>query len=128
MLKFSGYFYHYFSEKKDPAALNDGETKWYITMVILVSGIIIGILFSFIFVYSRRKFRKRKPLQSNPKTPTSQVDLTYQELDLKKMSTEENYQSLTVNATRNDGGNNDESTYTDLAKTIDDENNYQPLS
>ena len=97
-------------------------------MVTLVSGMIIGIIFSFIFVYSRRKFRRKKPLQSNPKTPASQVDLTYQELDLKKMNKEENYQSLKVNATRNDGWNNGESTYTDLTKTREVENNYQSLT
>ena len=97
-------------------------------MVTLGSGIIIGILFSIIFVYSRRKFRRRKPQQLNPKFPTSQVDLTYQELDLTKMNTGDNYQSLTVNAGRNDGVNNDESPYTDLTKARCAENNYESLT
>ena len=33
----------------------------------------------------------------NPEPKTTEVDTTYQELDLSKMNTEDNYQSLRVN-------------------------------
>ena len=111
---------------------DDGTTVavWHI-VVSLVSGIIIGILLSYIVFCSRRKFRSRKP-QSNPEPKATEVDTTYQELDLSKMNTEDNYQSLRVNAASNDAGNgagnDDDSTYTDLNKTRDVEDNYQSLT
>ena len=77
---------------------------------------------------SRRKFKSRKPQQSNSEPQTSQVDPTYQELDLTKMKTEDKYQSLRGNAARNDGVNEDESNYTELKKARDVESNYQPLT
>ena len=82
-------------------------TKWYIVVLSLVSGIIIGIIFSYIVWCSHRRwFRNKKPEQySEPKT--SEVDTTYQELDLSKMSKEDNYQSLIVNGANNDDGNDD---------------------
>ena len=105
---------------------DDGTTVvvWH-TVVTLVSGFILGILFSYIVSCSRRRwFRNRKP---EPKT--TEVDTTYQELDLSKMNTEDNYQSLRVNAERNDAAaNDDDSTYTELSKTRDVENNYQSLT
>ena len=97
-------------------------------MVILVSGIIIGILFSYIVWCSRRRwFRNRKP-ERNPEPQPTEVDTTYQELDLTKMNTEDNYQSLRVNAASNDAANDDVSTYTELNKTRDVGNNYQSLT
>ena len=93
-----------------------------------MSGIIIGILLSYIVTCSRRKFRSREP-QSNPQAQTTEVDTTYQELDLTKMNKEENYQSLRVNAASNDAAaNDDDSTYTQLSKTRDVEDNYQSLT
>jgi MFS superfamily sulfate permease-like transporter len=92
-------------------------------VVILMSGIIIGILLSHIVSCFRRKFRSRKP-QSNPEPKSTEVDTTYQELDLSKMNTEDNYQSLRVNAASND----EESTYTELNKIRDVEDNYQSLT
>ncbi|XP_028416916.1 neural cell adhesion molecule 1-like [Dendronephthya gigantea] len=62
------------------------------------------------------------------KVTAFQVDSTYQELDLKKMNKEDNYQSLSGNVAGNDGVNNDESNYAELNKTRDVENNYQSLS
>jgi hypothetical protein len=90
-----------------------------------VSGIIIGIFLSYIVWCSRRRwFRNRSP---EPKT--TEVDSTYQELDLSKMNTEDNYQSLRVNAASNDAAaNDDDSTYTQLSKTRDVEDNYQSLT
>ena len=85
----------------------------------LVSGFILGILFSYIVSCSRRRwFRNR-----NHEPKTSEVDTTYQELDLTKMNTQDNYQSLRVNA-----ANDEDSTYTELSKTRDVENNYQSLT
>ncbi|CAB4045873.1 Hypothetical predicted protein, partial [Paramuricea clavata] len=74
-------------------------------------------------------YQNRKP-QSNPEKQTTEVDTTYQELDLSKMNTEENYQSLSVNAESNDAANDhdEDSTYTELSKTRDVENNYQSLT
>ena len=94
------------------------------SVVSVVSGIIIGILLSYIVSYCLRKFRSGN-LQSNPEQKTTEVDTTYQELDLTKMNTEaDNYQSLIVNAASND----DDSTYTELNKTRNEENNYQSLT
>ncbi len=93
----------------------------------LVSGIIIGILLSYIVSCSRRKFKSRNP-QSNPEPQPTEVDATYQELDLTKMNKEDNYQSLRVNAASNYAENDDDSTYTELNKTRDVENNYQSLT
>ncbi|CAB4039583.1 Hypothetical predicted protein, partial [Paramuricea clavata] len=60
--------------------------------------------------------------QLNPEPKTTEVDSTYQELDLSKMNTEDNYQSLRVNAANNEAVNDDESTYTELSNTRDEEN------
>ncbi|CAB4043337.1 Hypothetical predicted protein, partial [Paramuricea clavata] len=98
---------------------NCGGTEWYIVVVSIVSGIIIGILLSYIVSCSCRKFRSREP-QSNPKAQTTEVDTTYQELDLSKMNTEDNYQSLRVNPASNDAAaNDDDSTYMQLSKARD---------
>jgi MFS superfamily sulfate permease-like transporter len=111
---------------------DDGTTvvEWHM-VVSLVSGIIIGILLSYIVSCSRRKFRSGKP-QSNPEPKTTEVDTTYQELNLSQLNTEDNYQSLRLNDTSydaaNGAGNDDDSTYTELSKTRDMENNYQSLT
>ena len=116
----------------------------------LVSGIIIGILFSYIVWYSHRRwFRNRNPdrnpepktternpesktTERNPESKLTEADTTYQELDLTKMNKEDNYQSLRVNAASHDvgnqAGNDDNSTYTELSKTRDMENKYQSLT
>ena len=106
---------------------NRSGTEWYIVVVSLVSGIIIGICLSYIVSCSRRKFKNRNP-HLNPEPKTTEVDTTYQELDLTKMNKEDNYQSLRVNAASNDARNDDDSTYTELNKTRDVENNYQSLT
>ena len=103
--------------------------EWYITVVTLVSGIIVGILLSCIAQCSRRRwFRNRQP-KRNPDQQPTEVDLTYQELDLSKMNQEDNYQSLRGNVARtNDVTNDDDSTYTELSKTRDVADNYQSLT
>ena len=65
---------------------------------------------------------------TDDKPPTSRDDSTYQELDLTKINKEDSYQSLRVNAARNDGVIDDESNYTALKKTKEVENNYQSLN
>ena len=97
-------------------------------MVTLVSGIIIGIFLSYIVSCSRRKFRRTRQPQSNHESKTTEADTTYQELDLTKLNTEDNYQSLRVNAANNEAANDDDSTYTELSKTRDVEDNYQSLT
>ncbi len=104
---------------------DDGRSVviWHI-VISLVSGIVIGILLSYIVSCSRRRwFRNRKP-ERNPEPQPTKVDTTYQELDLTKMNKEDNYQSLRVNAASDD----DDSTYTQLNKTRDVEDNYQSLT
>jgi hypothetical protein len=99
---------------------------WHI-IVSLVSGFIIGILFSYIISSSRshcRWFSGSRNPERNPEPQPTEVDTTYQELDLSKMNTPDNYESLRVNVASND----DNSTYTDLSKTRDEENNYQSLT
>ena len=89
-----------------------------------MSGVIIGLLLACILLCAcRRRFKNSKP-ERKPESETTQVDPTYQELDLTTMNKEDNYQSLRVNAASND----DDSTYTELKKTSDVEDNYQSLT
>ena len=99
--------------------------EWYIVVGILVSGIIIGLFLAFIiWCLHRRQVVINKNSQRDPEPQATNVDSTYQELDLSKMNTQDNYQSLKVNAATNE----DDSTYTTLSKTRDEENNYQSLT
>ena len=120
--------YFSFADKSSSHDKKSG-TEWYIIVVILVSGIIIGVLLSYIVWFCHRRwFRKRKPKRNPDKQPT-EADSTYQELDLSKMNQEDNYQSLRGNVGRiNDVTNDDQSTYTELSKTRDVEDNYQSLT
>ena len=121
----------YFSIVDNKSSLDDttSGTEWYIIVVTLVSGIIIGILLSYIAWCSHRRwFTNRKP-KRNPDQQPTEADSTYQELNLSKMNKEDNYQSLRGNVARiNDVTNDDDSTYTELSKTRDVEDNYQSLS
>ena len=120
--------YFFFVDKLCPDNM-PSATEWYIIVVTLVSGFIAGVLLSYIVCCSHRRwFRKRKP-KRNPDEQPTEADSTYQELDLSKMNQEDNYQSLRGNVARiNDVTNNDESTYTELSKTRDVEDNYQSLT
>ena len=104
---------------------------WHI-VVTLVCGIIIGILFSYIFWCSHRRWCRNGTTERKPDPKITEADTTYQELDLTKLNTEDNYQSLRVNAVSydagNQAGNDEESTYTELSKTRDVEDNYQSLT
>ena len=101
------------------------KTKWYMIIVSSISGIVIGILLSHIISCSRRKLRS-SDTQSN--STATEADPTYQELDLTKMNTEDNYQPLRRNASNDDTGNDNDSTYTKLNTIRDVENNYQSLT
>ena len=101
---------------------------WHI-VVSLVSGIFIGIIFSYITWCSRRCYSKnRKPTQ-NSERQTADADSVYQEVDLSKMNVEDNNQSQKGNATTIREVANDEYSelYIDLSKVRDDENKYQSL-
>ena len=114
---------------KEKAGLESWIGKeWYIVVVLLVTGIIIGLFLAYILQCSRRRwFRNRK--SERPVEPgTTEIDSTYQELDLTKINKEDDYESLRVNAANNVAGNEDDSTYTELNKTRDVENNYQSLT
>jgi hypothetical protein len=96
----------------------------------LLSGIIIGILLCHIVLCVRRKLKSRNAQrpQPNSKPTTTEVNPTYQELDLTRMNKDENnYQSLIVNAENDNVANEDDSNYTELSETRDVENNYQSL-
>ena len=69
-------------------------------------------------------------IQTNSETEAVKADSTYQELDLTRMNKEDNYQSLIMkgNTSTNNGGNNDDSTYTELTKVREVEDNYQSLT
>ena len=101
---------------------------WYIVVVLLVAGIIIGLFLAYIlFCSCRRWFRNRKS-ERHVEPGTTEVDTTYQELDLTKMNKEDDYESLRVNAASNVAENDEDCTYTELNKTRDVENNYQSLT
>ena len=94
-----------------------------------MSGIIVGILVSYIASCSHRRWLKNRKSKRNPDQQPAETDSTYQELELSKMNQEDNYQSLRGNVARiNDVTNDDASTYTELSKTRDVENNYQSLT
>ena len=108
-----------------------------------MSGIIICVLLSYIVLCSRRRYLRNKnpqpqtieldttnEIQTNPEAETVEADSTYQQLDLTKMNKEDHYQSLITkgNTSSNDPGNEDDSTYTELTKLRDVEDNYQSLT
>ena len=64
-------------------------------MVSLVSGIIIGLFLAYILLCAHRRWFRNRKRKNNPEPQTTEVDTTYQELDLSKMNKEDNYQSLT---------------------------------
>ena len=69
-------------------------TEWYIIVISLVSGIIVGILLSHVVQCSRRRWFRNRKAKQNPDQQPAEADSTYQELDLSKMNKEDNYQSL----------------------------------
>ena len=109
--------------------LNGGTTvvAWQI-VVALVSGVIIGIALSYIVFNSRRKFKRNRKSKSKAEPRTTEAEATYQELDLSKLNKDDNnYESLQVAAASNYAMNGEDSTYTELNKIRDVEDNYQSL-
>ncbi|CAB4042825.1 brother of CDO, partial [Paramuricea clavata] len=89
------------SKKVDCGSSAETVVIWHI-VVSLMSGVIIGVFLAYIVLSAHRRwFRNRKP-QKYCEPQETEVDTTYQELDLSKMNTEDNYQSLRVNAANND--------------------------
>ena len=114
-------------DEKNPRTLE----IWHI-VVSLFCGIIIGILVAYIAWCSHRRWCKdRKPEhhEQSPEQQPAEAETTYEELDLSKMNTEDKYQSLRGNVSRiyDAVNNDDDSTYTELNKIRDAENNYQSL-
>ena len=80
----------------DKPSSNDARSgiEWYIVAVILVFGIIIVIFLLYIGWCSRRRWLKSRKPERNPEPQATVPDTSYQALDLTKMNTEDNYQSL----------------------------------
>ena len=93
-----------------------------------MSGIIIGLFLAYILLCVRRRWFTNKKSEQHVEPGTTEVDTTYEELDLTKMNTEDNYQSLTADAANNDAENDVDCTHTKLNKTRDVEDNYQSLT
>ena len=123
------YFLFILADKTCSDVTTSGTEWYYIIVVTLVSGIILGILLSYIAQCSyRRRLRNRKP-KRNPDQQQTEADLTYEELDLTRMNQEDDYQSLRGNVGKiNDATKDDDSTYTELSKIRDVEDNYQSLT
>ena len=62
-------------------------------MAVLVSVMFIGVLSFFIWCLHRQWYRNRKR-ERNSELQTNMIDSPYQELDLTRKNTEDNYQSL----------------------------------
>ena len=108
---------------------NNCGTKWYVVVGSMMSGIIIGLFLAYILLCARRRWFTIKKPERHVRPGTTEVDSTYQELDLTKINKEDNYQSLRVTAASNDAANNgDDSDYTELSKTREAEKNYQSLT
>ena len=86
-------------------------------MVSLVAGFIPGFLFSYIVVWSHRRFGKRKP-RSKPEPETAKDNSVYQELDLTKMNSGDSYQSLRGNDAKNDAAGPEQDDDGDIYQNI----------
>ena len=99
-------------------------------MVSLISGIVVCIFVFYIVRRSRRRWFKRRKPEAKPEKTVD--DSIYQDLDLTKMGTEDNYQSLTGNVARRNKVADDDyespDDYQDLDVTkMNTEDNYQSL-
>ena len=109
--------------------LNGGTTvvAWQI-VVALVSGFILGIAPSYVVSHWRRKLKRNRKSKSNAEPRATEAEATYQELDFSKLNKDDNnYESVQVAAASNYAMNGDDSTYTELNKIRDVEDNYQSL-
>ena len=105
---------------------NDGH-KWYIVLIfVLITGIIAVICLSKIALCIRRKCTSKKHQSDNePQIP--EANITYQQLDISKINKEDNYQPLTAIAGIQHNTSDEDSNYTELSQTRDEENIYQSL-
>ena len=115
----------------EPSCAANSEAKLHIIVAVLASLIFIGILSIIIWCFRRRWFRSRN-LKRNPKLETNSVDSNYQELDLTKMNSEDNYQSLrfkTPQSKFEPQTTEIDTTYQQLDVTkMNTEDNYQSLT
>ena len=113
--------------------------EWYIILVTLVCGIIIGMIFLYGIMSLRRRLKskkdKSKPAHNydTPETdPEGAADNSaYQELDLRNKEPENSYQALRMNTRRrinNETKIEDEANYQELDKVREKENSYQSLN
>ena len=79
---------------------------------------------SYILLSSRRRWSRNKNPERHVEQQATNVDKTYQELDITKMNAEDNYQSLR----RNVASNEDTCTYTELNTIRAAQDNYQSLT
>ena len=66
-------------------------TVWYIFVISGVFGICIGNLCCLVLCFRRRRLRKRSA-EENPAPQTTDVDTTYEEIDLTKMIASKSYE------------------------------------
>ena len=113
--------------------------EWYIILVTLICGIIIGMILLYAIQSLRRRFKSKKDVckpthnYDTPEThPESAADNSaYQELELKNREPENSYQALRVNTRRridNETKIEDEAGYQELDKVREKDNNYQSLN
>ena len=93
-----------------------------------MSGIIVGLFLEHILICARRRWFTNRKSEQHVEPEKTEVDTTYEELDLTKMNTEDNYQSSRVNAAITNVTNDDDLNYTTLSHARDVENNYQSLT
>ena len=111
---------------------------WYIIIVTLVCGIVIGMLFR----YGIMSLRQRVKSKNDHSKPTHNYDTpetdregaagnsAYQELELQNREPENSYQALKINTRRridNETKIEDEANYQELDKVREKESNYQSL-
>ena len=92
---------------------------WHI-VVSLISGMVVCIFVFYIVRRSRRRWFERRKLEAKPEKTVD--DSIYQDLDLTKMGTEDNYQSLTGNVARISEDAGDDYQNVDVRKTKEQDN------
>ena len=93
-----------------------------------MSGIVIGIPFSYIvWHFYRHWFKSRKP-EEKLDGQQKEGDAVYQELDLLTFKTGDSYHSTGIASSMYETVNYSDSTYTELNKIRDPESVYQSLS
>ena len=113
--------------------------EWYIILVPLLCGIIIGMIFHYGIMSLRRRFKSKKDKSkpaNNYDTPETHPEgaadnSAYQELDLRNKEPENSYQALRMNTRRrinNETKIEDEANYQELDKVREKENSYQSLN